>query len=258
MRKLETEAKPGVSVGSSAYPSARVPHVVARDVVVQGILDLFVRPDYLEVGVFKGVTFNSLRAARKVAVDPKFAFDYAPIAAGDASVEFWQVTSDCYFGTIAEPSRRFDVIYLDGLHTFEQTLRDLLNALSFIKSDGVIVIDDVFPSSYVASLPSIEAFKQVRTASGVVSRDWMGDVYRLIFFINSFCQQYSYRTINDNHGQLVLWRRARAEVEPARLADIATLGYDKLLLSKETLRLAPYGEILDLLRTRNETARLGE
>jgi hypothetical protein len=253
MGKAETEVKAQVGVQSPRYPSAHGADSVARHVVVQGILDLFEQPSYLEIGVFKGVTFNRLKAARKVGVDPKFAFDFSPIAAADASIEFWQVTSDCYFGTVADPSRLFDVVYLDGLHTFEQTLRDLLNAMSLIKSDGVIVIDDVFPSSYVASLPSLEAFKQVRIASGVQSRDWMGDVYRLIFFISSFCQQYDHRTINDNHGQLVLWRGARAEVEALRVADIATLGYDQLLLRKQTLRLAPYCEVLDTLKLRGRS-----
>jgi hypothetical protein len=250
MGKVETEVKARVNTESLAYPSGRVTPFVARHVVVQGILDLFEQPSYLEVGVFRGVTFNSLEAARKVAVDPKFAFDFSPIAAADPSIEFWQTTSDRYFGTIADPARLFDVVYLDGLHTFEQTLRDLLNAMSLLKSGGVIVVDDVFPSSYVASLPSIEDFKRVRIASGVQSRDWMGDVYRLIFFISSFCQQYDYRTINDNHGQLVLWRGTRAEVEALRVADVAALGYDQLLLGKETLRLAPFSEVLDVLKAR--------
>ena len=51
------------------------------------------------------------------------------------------------------PDAQFDVIYLDGLHTVEQTLRDLLNALPHLQPQGVIVIDDVRPPTDLAAHP---------------------------------------------------------------------------------------------------------
>jgi hypothetical protein len=128
-------------------PSIRPSNSISRSGVVQAILNLFEEPDYLEVGVNQGKTFNALRARTKVAVDPKFLFDHQKVASTVSGTSFWETTSDDYFGRIAGRDAEFDVIYLDGLHTSEQTIRDLVNAFSFLKPGGVIVIDDVFPCS---------------------------------------------------------------------------------------------------------------
>ena len=79
------------------------------------------------------MTFNAIQASRKVAVDPRFRFKVAEARSGDApEAEFHEVPSDEYFGRIADPDERFHVIFLDGLHTLEQTLRDFTNALEFL------------------------------------------------------------------------------------------------------------------------------
>ncbi|WP_298964747.1 class I SAM-dependent methyltransferase [uncultured Methylobacterium sp.] len=235
-------------IDDPGFPDAKVPNGVTRTEVVQGILDLFENPNYLEIGVFEGKTFNNLKAGSKSAVDPAFAFDYQAVAAEDKSAQFFKVTSDRYFAEHAPQDSKFDVVYIDGLHTFEQTLRDLLNAFSYTHERSVIVIDDVYPSSYIAGLPDKRQFVQARELSGLKSRDWMGDVYKLIYFIETFCQQYDYRTINNNHGQLVLWRARRKDVRERTIAELAHLGYEKLFLEKDSLRLGSYASILETIK----------
>lgn len=128
-----------------------------RPDVIQGLLNLYSNPSYLEVGVNHGITFHAITAARKVAVDPKFNFDVpqARLRPGGATSDYHEVPSDDYFAN-RPAGDMFDVIFLDGLHTFDQTLRDLLNAMTCLKPTGAIVIDDVTPSSYAASLPTME------------------------------------------------------------------------------------------------------
>src|ERR1700722_10471821 len=75
---------------------------------------------YLEVGVARGLTFNQLAFERKVAVDPAFRFDVADYK--KEGVEFCQETSDRFFSR-QDVLRKFDLIFLDGLHTFQQTFR---------------------------------------------------------------------------------------------------------------------------------------
>ena len=232
----------------AAQDTTALQRALPRHAVLRRLTKLYPRARYLEVGVNRGVTFDRVPAARKVAVDPVFAFDVEARRAETTGVEYHEVTSDQYFGTIAEPDQQFDVIYLDGLHVVEQTLRDLMNALHHLAPNGVIVIDDTRPPTYLASLPDRQNFFKVRTWLGVDHQAWMGDVYRLVYFIETFCPHLSYRTISDNHGQTVIWRTRRPTVPERGLREVAEITFEQLVLTEEALRLAPYGEIHAELR----------
>lgn len=234
------------SLGGSTSTSSTF---LARSRVVQGVLDLFDSPSYLEVGVSRGVTFHAVCARHKVAVDPVFEFDLERARRQDPNAVYHEVTSDTYFGGIVGPAERFTVIYLDGLHTFEQTLRDFTNALTFLADPGVIVIDDVVPSTYLAAIGNLEEHRRLRRALKSADVAWMGDVYRLVFFIEAFFQQLTYRTVAENHGQLILWARRRAAVAERSVEQVARLGYEHSVLEPEAFARAPLGEILVEVRS---------
>lgn len=219
--------------------------LLARNEVVQSVLDLYPEPSYLEVGVSQGLTFHALTAARKVAVDPIFHFKLDQARADNPNATYHQVPSDQYFGEIADRREQFDVIYLDGLHTLEQTLRDLLNALPLLKSNGMIVIDDIMPSSYTASLPNRDDAWAMGKALKLAKNPWMGDVYRLVYFIDTFLQAYTYRSVEENHGQLVLWRQARASVTERRVEEVGRIPYAEAVIGRETFRFTPLADILE-------------
>jgi len=221
--------------------------MVSRAEAVQRFVDLYSAPAYLEIGVSQGETFNEIRATRKVAVDPQFLFDTKAFTAGQA--EFHEVQSDVYFGQIIGADEQFHVIYLDGLHTFEQTLRDLLNAIAHLAPHGVIVVDDTVPTSYEASIPGLGFFHAVREVAAVKDANWMGDVYRLVFFIQTFMQQFSYATIEENHGQTVLWREPRPSerIVPRDMEAITRLEYGHVLLESKTFERRPLAEIVEIL-----------
>lgn len=224
------------------------PRRLPRHAVLRRLTKLYPGARYLEVGVNRGVTFDRVPAASKVAVDPVFHFDVPTKQAEAPHAEYHEVTSDVYFGTIVEPDRQFDVIYLDGLHVLEQTLRDLMNALHHLAPDGVIVIDDTHPPSYLASLADRENYFVVRNWLGEEKKAWMGDVYRLVYFIETFCPHLSYRTISDNHGQTVVWRTRRASVPERGLREVAETTFEQMVVTEESLRVAPYDEIHAELR----------
>ena len=226
-------------------PKKRLP----RHTVLRRLTALYPDARYLEVGVSRAVTFHRVPATSKVAVDPVFDFDVEARRAENAGAEYHEVTSDAYFATVVEPGREFDVIYLDGLHVLEQTLRDLMNAVHHLAPNGVIVIDDTRPPTYLASLPDRQNYFTVRSWLGVDDQKaWMGDIYRLVYFIETFCPHLSYRTIGDNHGQTVVWRTRRASVPERGLREVAELTFEQLVLTQDALRVAPYDEIHAELR----------
>jgi hypothetical protein len=46
------------------------------------------------------------------------------------------------------------VIFIDGLHTFEQTLQDSYNSLNYLAQGGVIILHDCNPPSEASSTPA--------------------------------------------------------------------------------------------------------
>ena len=98
---------------------------------------------YLEIGVRNPVyNFNKIEATTKFSVDPGLEFKENPVD--------FVLTSDQFFeqlrsGRVLKNDIKFDVIFVDGLHTAEQVDRDIKNALEFIKEDGFIVLHDCNP-----------------------------------------------------------------------------------------------------------------
>lgn len=225
--------------------------MLPRFEVVGRLLGLYARPDYLEVGVHYGETFHKLQAGRKVAVDPHFMFDTQAHAA-EGAVEFHEVPSDAYFAGLAGRAGSFDVIYLDGLHTFEQTLRDLMNALAVLKPGGVVVIDDVLPDSYDSSLPDLQQVALLRnTAPGLGASwpnngSWMGDVFKLVFFIETFMPHLSYATVAENHGQTVVWRQARPLPAGAlrSVEQVSRMDYRDTITARASFNVMPFDQIV--------------
>lgn len=223
--------------------------------MVQGLLSLFDQPRYLEVGVATGATFHASECPRKVAVDPKFRFDVAEARKANPHCTYHEVPSDVYFGELADPADRFEVIYLDGLHTVEQTLRDFTSALFFLAPGGIILIDDVRPISYATSLPDRKTARQLRKALDTGEHGWMGDVYRLVFFIETFFQQISYRTVADNYGQLVTWRGRRDSVPDRKIEEVGRLPYEYVVTHKASFQLTRFADILEELRSQRSSAQ---
>jgi hypothetical protein len=211
--------------------------MVSRSEVINSFISHYENPTYLEIGVSEGETFFSINTRRKVAVDPHFIFDIEKVKLENTHFLLHEVTSDRFFENI-DPSDRFNVIYLDGLHTFEQTLRDFTNSINFLAHDGVIIIDDVVPSSYAASLPSQADAFLMKRAINEADNSWMGDTFKVVFFIRAFFPTFALKTINNNHGQAIVWRARRAS--PA-IADFTPGKIDRL----EFVDITKHGSIFD-------------
>lgn len=106
---------------------------------------------YLEIGVQHETVFKEINTANKIGVDP--------ISGGTH-----RMTSDEFFN---QNEKFFDLIFIDGLHEYEQCKRDLLNSIKFLKQDGIIVFHDFIPQNYLeCHVPRI-------------SRTWTGDVWKI-------------------------------------------------------------------------------
>lgn len=166
---------------------------------------------YLEIGVCRGVTFNQISVPVKVGVDPNFLFDTSLYA--NHNRHFHKVTSDVFFSREANAYRPFDLIYLDGFHTFEQTFRDLCSSLSFSHNRTLWLLDDTCPDSLAAADRSTDRAAFLRKQLNINNGSWMGDVFKVICAIHDFFPQLSYATF-PGHGQTVLWFSPRTDFHP--------------------------------------------
>jgi hypothetical protein len=158
---------------------------------------------YLEIGVSAGVTFNAVEIEQRTGVDPNFVFNIAPYE--NETTHFFSETSDNFFAGL-DVNAMFDLFFIDGLHTFEQTLRDFSNAMLHSKPRSIWLIDDTEPSDVFSSLPNQKDAHRFRAASNG-DMSWHGDVFKLIFYIHDFCPALDYRTIaGSGNPQTLVWR----------------------------------------------------
>jgi hypothetical protein len=201
---------------------------------------------YLEIGVNKGTTFHSVAVRERIAVDPRFLFEYRDFA--NANTHFHEVTSDEYFRRI-ESTARFDICFLDGLHTFEQTLRDFCNTLSYAHDRTVWLIDDTKPYDVYSALRDAPRAFRYRHAAGDTGYAWHGDVFKIVFFLHDFFPLMNYRTISSGGNlQTLVWRSQRGWRKPCYndTEAISRMNYFDMLDRIEILRETPEKDALQL------------
>jgi hypothetical protein len=191
--------------------------------VIQSELDRFEDPRYLEIGIFDGSVFLRVNAREKVAVDPKIRIPRwrRLLAALDPRIEVHEVPSDVYFASIA-PGTTFDVVFVDGLHLYEQALRDTENALRHLSDDGVVLIHDCNPTAEAV------ASRDPEDASRSGHRAWCGDVWKAIVHLRATRADLEVSVLDTDFGIGVVRKGAggpHLDVDPAVIAD---LGYGDL------------------------------
>lgn len=138
-------------------------------------LHAILKPEtYLEIGIASGKTLSLASAQCFVlGVDPFPRNEIVPPLKGD----IFRFTSDEFFSLHAKTAlggRRIQLTFIDGLHLFEQVLRDFMHAESLSSRHGIIAIHDTLP------LASLQAERTQK------SKHWCGDVWKLIPCLQAF------------------------------------------------------------------------
>lgn len=157
--------------------------------------------EYLEIGVRKGKTLSSVDCARRTGVEPAPQFDTNVIP---RNTEIFFGTSDEFFQQLPGSSE-FDLVFIDGLHTFEQTSRDITNTLRCLSDGGIVVVDDVWPRDSITADPDMLRAAAKKREFGINEPGWFGDVWKVIPWISSF-EGLEVRLIGaKGKGTLIIW-----------------------------------------------------
>tara|TARA_B110000977_G_scaffold198662_1_gene284033 strand:- start:911 stop:1591 length:681 start_codon:yes stop_codon:yes gene_type:complete len=132
--------------------SFNFPENIFRWDLIQFLIDKYKYTTYLEIGCDKDQSFSKIKILRKVGVDP--------ISGGTI-----KKTSDDFFKFNKE---KFDIIFIDGLHHYEQVIEDINNALNILNDNGHILVHDCLPRTIAH-----QAIPRYRGS-------WNGDVWKSI------------------------------------------------------------------------------
>jgi hypothetical protein len=111
--------------------------MIDRANIINNIISKYnlINPEYLEIGVQHGVTFNQVNSINKDGVDPCIYGNYNFIN--------YKIEADEFFKN--HINKKYDIIFIDGLHTAYQVSKDIYNSIKNLNNGGFIILDDVYP-----------------------------------------------------------------------------------------------------------------
>jgi len=108
--------------------------------------------NYLEIGCNDDELFSRIKIKNKIGIDP--------VIGGNM-----KITSDDFF---MQNKLKFDCVFIDGLHIYDQVKRDIVNSSEFLNDNGFILVHDCLPRSI--SNQAVPRYKLT----------WNGDVWKAI------------------------------------------------------------------------------
>jgi hypothetical protein len=218
---------------------------VNRIKAVKQALDGRPKRVYLEIGVSRGVTFRRIAAAEKIAVDPAFKLSARSRRLADAkarATHYFEMTSDAFFANEATflQQRGIDVALIDGLHTYQQLVRDVENTLRYLRDDGVIFLHDcnpanasiAFPATSYADYRAQHPWRDLLWARRPL---WSGDVWKAIVQLRSTRHDLRIAVLNCDCGVGII-RKGLPESRLSYSAEqIEALNYADLAADRERL-----------------------
>jgi SAM-dependent methyltransferase len=125
-----------------------------RTTLINYLIDQYSFTRYLEIGVNNEAhNFSNIRCDHKVGVDIKPVSTFC-----GSSDDFFKINNE-----------KFDIIFIDGLHTEQQVLQDIQNAFECLAEGGVIVLHDCLPP---------DCWHQREAEQFIDGEEWNGTVWK--------------------------------------------------------------------------------
>ena len=190
----------------------------SRFEIIQNIITQQKYNNYLEIGCDRNENFSKINVQNKVGVDP--------LRGGTL-----RMTSDVFF---KNNTKKFDLIFLDGLHTYEQTIKDIDNSLKILNERGVILIHDCLPK---------------KIWNQIVPRmygHWNGDVWKAIVHSRTYNYADTYTCIAD-HGLGIIFKRKNKNILKTNISNFKDLKFkDYFINHKLYMNLIDHQKLKEL------------
>ena len=154
-----------------------------RSELINYLIQKYGYKKYLEIGVSFGECIDLISIDTKDGVDPM----------PTSSAVNYAMTSDEFFETTPS-TQKYDIIFIDGWHQFEQVIKDVKNSLARLTDKGTILLHDCNPATeeLASRLPNGGA--------------WTGDVWKAIAYFRQTDPNISVHVVDTDYGVGVIRR----------------------------------------------------
>lgn len=143
--------------------------------IIQAHINKYKYSSYLEIGVQAGHCFSAVQCDNKTGVDPD-----------PSSAATLRMTSDKFF---LNNQRKFDCIFIDGLHHADQVYKDIMNSLDCLAEGGTILMHDCKPETeFMQRIPL------------TTQNEWTGDTWKAYVKVRQERDDLSMRVVNSDWG----------------------------------------------------------
>lgn len=156
-----------------------------RTSIINSLIAKIGAKSYLEIGVYRGENFNKISCANRVGVDPNDVQT-------TGTCTMFKGTSDEYFAL--HPNDKFDVIFIDGLHTSTQVAFDIVNSMRILNDGGFIVCHDMNPR--------LEEHQTENYNGG----HWNGNGWKAFVQLRAQIQSWNFTTVDTDEGCGIIWK----------------------------------------------------
>jgi len=173
---------------------------------------------YLEIGCHQDEVF-SLVNIDKVGVDPMSGGNF-------------RGTSDEFF---LQNKKKFDCIFIDGLHIYEQVIKDIKNSINFLSENGTIILHDCLPSKVTHQYVPRSRYT------------WNGDVWKAIVEARTWKDVETF-TILADQGLGVITKKKNSDLLIMKNKNFKKIKFEYLYYNYEKImRTITYDNFINLI-----------
>jgi hypothetical protein len=159
-----------------------------RTEIINKLFEVYGFQSYLEIGVrIPAENFDKINAKLKHSVDP------TPLGSCTHTM-----TSDVFFKKHVG-NQKYDVIFVDGMHTAEQVYVDIMNSINHLNDDGFIVTHDCNPPTEY----HIRSYDEYLKTKG----EWNGTVFSGFIKAKRELNDWSCFVVNEDWGCGIITKR---------------------------------------------------
>lgn len=214
--------------------------------IINTLIKKYGYENYLEIGVrLNSDCFNNISVKNKTSVDPGYETPYEEYD--------YRMESDSFFNSLQNGETKFpidmkwDIIFIDGLHTAEQVEKDVINSLEHLSVGGTIVMHDCSPTRELLACEEYQnPSRKIMLWDGsnwIEENCWSGTVWKAFYKFRHSRPDLSMWCVDDDFGVGIIQRGKQ------KLAPNDNMFYSYLVMDKnrkEYLNLITPDEFIEL------------